>query len=83
MIKLFLILTANYVHWRFVKDLGGYTNQKMADLAFAFSSALYGTTQPEAKSTGCANLANNLVGYATGAEYVERSFDEAAKTEVI
>ncbi len=46
----FLSLTlANYIHWRFVKDLGGYTNQQMRDLAFAFSSAYYGTTQPEAR----------------------------------
>ncbi|KAI9560850.1 hypothetical protein GHT06_011803 [Daphnia sinensis] len=72
---------ANYIHWRFVKDLGGYTTQQMIDLAFAFSSVLYGTSQPEARSTTCANQANNLVGFATGAKYVERAFDEAAKTE--
>lgn len=94
--------SANYIHWRFVKDLGGYTTQQMIDLAFAFSSVLYGTSQPEARfvpilfemrmklkyneiitrSTTCANQANNLVGFATGAKYVERAFDEAAKTEV-
>ena len=44
-----LFFPANYIHWRFVKDLGGYTNQQMTDLAFAFSSAYYGTTQAEAK----------------------------------
>ena len=47
-IILFYIL-ANYIHWRFVKDLGGYTNTQMRDLAFAYSSAVYGTTQPEAR----------------------------------
>ncbi len=41
--------SANYIHWRFVKDLGGYTTQQMIDLAFAFSSVLYGTSQPEAR----------------------------------
>ena len=45
----FCYFPANYIHWRFVKDLGVFTNQRMADLAFAFSSAYYGTTEPEAR----------------------------------
>ena len=76
------MLLANYIHWRFVKDLGSYTNTQMRDLAFAFSKTLYGTSQPEARTNTCANLANNLLGFATGAKYVERAFDEDAKTEV-
>lgn len=73
---------ANYIHWRFVKDLGSYTTTQMRDLAFAFSKVLYGTSQPEARSNTCANQANNLLGFAVGAKYVERAFDEDAKTEV-
>lgn len=72
---------ANYIHWRFVKDLGGYTTTQMRDLAFAFTKVLYGTSQPEARSNTCANQANNLLGFAVGAKYVERAFDEDAKTE--
>jgi len=72
---------ANYVHWRFVNSLGSYTTQQMRDLAFAFNKVLYGTTTADPRTTTCANQANDVLGYAVSAKYVERSFDEIAKTE--
>lgn len=72
---------ANYVHWRFVNSLGSYTTQQMRDLAFAFNKVVYGTSTADPRSTTCANQANDVLGFAISAKYVERSFDEIAKTE--
>jgi len=73
---------ANYIHWRIVDELGSETTQQMIDLAFEFDRLIYGTSRPEPRWKDCTGKINNLVGFAVGAKYVEKSFDDDAKTEV-
>jgi predicted metalloendopeptidase len=65
-----------------VNSLASDTTQQMIDLSFEFSKVLYGTTEPTKRASTCVGKVNNLLGYAVGAKYVEKAFDDAGKTEV-
>lgn len=58
------------------------TNQLMNSIAFKFWKVFYGASEPQPRWRFCVNKVANTLGFAVGALYVERAFDEHAKKEV-
>ncbi|KAI9550727.1 hypothetical protein GHT06_006121 [Daphnia sinensis] len=75
-------VVVNYVMWRLVRLLAPGTTNQMNNLSINFSKALYGNPQSETRSNSCANEINSMFGYAVGAKYVEKHFQESTKTQV-
>ena len=73
---------ANYVLWRFVKDLAKETDQKTIDLANQFRRNFIGSKEPEPRWRKCVDLVDQVMGYAVGSKYVSRYFDGRVVHEV-
>ena len=58
------------------------TNQQMNSLAFRFSKVLFGGSSSQPRWRGCVSKVSSSLGFAVGAAYVEKAFDEKAKSEV-
>jgi neprilysin len=62
---------------------GDNTNHLMNAIAFKFWKVFYGASEPQPRWRVCVNKVANTLGFAVGALYVERTFDELAKKEVL
>lgn len=74
---------ANYIHWRLVLKLSENTNQLMNAASFQFWKTFYGTSDPQPRWRMCVNKVANSLGFAVGAVYIEKAFDQQAKKEVV
>lgn len=62
--------------------VGENTNQQMNSAAFKFWKVFYGASDPQPRWRMCVNKVASSLGFAVGAAYIERAFDEQAKKEV-
>ena len=62
--------------------VGDNTNQLMNSIAFNFWKVFYGASDPQPRWRVCVNKVANALGFAVGALYVEKAFDDQAKKEV-
>lgn len=68
--------------WRLVLRTSGDTTQEMNFASSKFWKVFYGTTGSQPRWKGCVNRVSGYLGFAVGAAYIERSFDQQAKNEV-
>ncbi|KAA0203827.1 hypothetical protein HAZT_HAZT010641 [Hyalella azteca] len=74
-------VVANYLLWRFVKDLGDDTNAAMRDASFQYNKVASGVSVQRSRTDVCADETNSLMGMAVGYKYVAQYFSAQAKNE--
>lgn len=63
--------------------IGVETSQEMGQLSFRFWKVFAGTSSSQARWTGCVSRVTGYLGFALGADYINRTFDEKSKKDVI
>ncbi|KAF4525578.1 hypothetical protein B566_EDAN010437, partial [Ephemera danica] len=74
---------ANYLMWRLVRHLSRETTQHMRDLSFNFDKIYSGVKEDTHRWRECVSRVNNALPFAAGYKYVQRHFDDTAKSTAL
>ncbi|XP_012277674.1 endothelin-converting enzyme 1 isoform X2 [Orussus abietinus] len=68
----------NYVHWRFIRHMLTYTNEKLTKLLFNFKRELLGISEEQPRWLKC--VVQNEMVHAVSYQFVKNYFSDKAKT---
>lgn len=75
-------IKANYLSWRTVRSLGGYTTQALRDIEFKFTKVVSGVEQPKALWEECIDTVNGRLPFSVGRLYIDENFSPEAKQDM-
>jgi len=71
----------NYMIWQLIKSFNGALSKKYRDVDKILQKALTGTNVHEERWRMCISDADNVLGFAIGAQFVNETFDNKTKPE--